>query len=82
VGVYRVKALFTFETVSAALDCELIFQGLEIPCRVIPAPRRLSSSCVYAISAETGDPRGLGDLLRQRGAEYVRVFEIEEDEEG
>jgi hypothetical protein len=77
-GVKKVKTLFTFETVSAALDCELIFKGLEIPCRVIPAPRTLSSSCVYAVSTETGDPEGLGDLLRQRGAEYVKVFEIEE----
>jgi hypothetical protein len=73
-----VKALFTFETVSAALDCELIFQGLEIPCRVAPVPRGLSTSCGYAVSAETGDPEGLGALLRQRGAGYVNIFTIEE----
>jgi hypothetical protein len=74
--------LFTFETVSAAPDCEQIFQGLDIPCRVIPAPRVFSSSCMYAISTETGDPDGLGELLRQRGAGYAGMFQIEEGKHG
>jgi hypothetical protein len=69
-----VNVLFTFETVSAALDCELIFRELETPCRIIPVPRALSSSCAYALTAETGDPAGLRVLLRQRGAAYVKVF--------
>ncbi|MDR2739231.1 MAG: DUF3343 domain-containing protein [Treponema sp.] len=71
------NVLLTFATVGAALDCELIFKELEIPCRVVPVSRT-SSSCVFAISTETEDPEGLGDLLRQRGAEYVKIFEIEE----
>jgi hypothetical protein len=72
-----VNILFTFETVSAALDCEMVFKGLEIPCRIIPVPRTLSASCAYAITAETGDPAGLCETLRQKGAEYAKVFRCE-----
>lgn len=68
------KVLFTFETVSAALDCERLFQELAISCRIIPVPRSLSVSCAYAITAETGDWRGLCEALRQKGAEYGKVF--------
>jgi hypothetical protein len=76
-GIGPVNVLFTFETVSAALDCELIFRALETPCRIIPVPRALSSSCAYALITETGDPAGLRALLRQRGAGYVKVFRCE-----
>jgi hypothetical protein len=69
-----VNVLFTFETVSAALNCESIFKDLEIPCRIIPVPRALSASCAYALTAETGDVRGLCERLRQQGAGYVKVF--------
>jgi hypothetical protein len=68
------RALFTFKTVSAALDCELIFKELGESCRIVPVPRVLSSSCAYAIIAETGDLNGLCAGLRQRGADYARVF--------
>jgi hypothetical protein len=69
-----VNVLFTFETVSAALDCELFCRELEIPCRIIPVPRVLSASCAYALTAETGDPSGLCESLRRKGAGYVKVF--------
>jgi hypothetical protein len=69
-----VNVLFTFETVSAALDCELLCKELEIPCRVIPVPRALSASCAYALTVETGDGPGLCESLRRKGAGYVKVF--------
>jgi hypothetical protein len=69
-----VNVLFTFETVSAALDCELFCKELEIPCRIIPVPRVLSASCAYALTVETGDAEGLKESLRRKGAEYARVF--------
>jgi hypothetical protein len=69
-----VKLLFTFETINAALDGEGLFKALEIPCRIIPVPRRLSSACTYAITAETEDFSGLCGLLRQKGADYAKVF--------
>ncbi|MDR3144786.1 MAG: DUF3343 domain-containing protein [Treponema sp.] len=48
--------LLTFETISAALDCEGILSETGRPCRVIPVPRSLGSSCVYAIRLETRPP--------------------------
>jgi hypothetical protein len=72
-----VKALFTFETVSAALEGERVFKELGIPCRIIPVPRALSTSCAYALTAETADFSGLREALRQKGAAYVKVFRCE-----
>jgi hypothetical protein len=68
------KALFTFKTVSAALDAELVVKELGLACRVIPVPRTLSASCAYAITVETGDPGGLCDALCRRAVEYAGVF--------
>jgi hypothetical protein len=72
-----VRALLTFETVSAALDCELIFKGLGTPCRVIPVPRALASSCAYAITTEAEDLPGLCALLGQKGAAYRKLYRCE-----
>ncbi|MDR2403900.1 MAG: DUF3343 domain-containing protein [Spirochaetaceae bacterium] len=76
--------LFTFETVSSALDCEGILKKSGCSCRVIPAPRSLSASCVYAISLETHSPGDTGGIagdpgafcrdLRARGGGFARVF--------
>ncbi|GHV83267.1 hypothetical protein AGMMS50212_06070 [Spirochaetia bacterium] len=75
--------LFTFETISAALNCELVIKGLKKlgaeqtiigGCRVIPVPRKLEASCTYAIVAETGDITGLCTSLGAKGANYKKVF--------
>jgi hypothetical protein len=67
-------ALFTFETVSAALNCELVFKELSIACRIIPVPRALDSSCTYAIVTETADIPDLCAALKTKGAAYKKVF--------
>jgi hypothetical protein len=72
-----VNVLFTFETVSAALDCEALCGELKIPCRIIPVPRAVSASCAYALTVETGDASGLSESLRRKGAGYVKVFRSE-----
>jgi hypothetical protein len=66
--------LVTFETVSAALEGEIIVKELGLPCRIIPVPRALSASCGYAVSVETGDAEGFREGLRRRGASFVRIF--------
>jgi hypothetical protein len=73
-GGRSVELLVTFETVSAALEGEIITRELGVPCRIIPVPRTLSSSCGYALSAEAGDAAGFCEGLRRRGASFVRVF--------
>jgi hypothetical protein len=69
-----VKLLVTFETVSAALEAEILCKDLGVPCRIIPVPRALSLSCGYALSAEAVDAAGFCGGLRCRGASFVRVF--------
>jgi hypothetical protein len=66
--------LVTFETVSAALEGELLVKDMGIPCRIIPVPRALSASCGYALSVEAGDAGEFCGGLRDRGVSFVRVF--------
>jgi hypothetical protein len=76
-----VTLLFTFETVSAALNCEDILKTAGRSCRVIPVPRSLSASCAYAISLEAGspeDPAAPCRDLRSAGAGFVKAFRCTE----
>jgi molybdenum cofactor cytidylyltransferase len=73
-GSGPVKFLFTFETVSAALEGECVCRALNIPCRLIPVPRALSSSCTYALTGETENFPSLARALRQGGADYAKSF--------
>jgi hypothetical protein len=68
------ELLVTFETVSAALEGELLLKDTGIPCRIIPVPRALSASCGYALSVEAEDAEGFCGGLRGRGLSFVRIF--------
>jgi hypothetical protein len=67
------KLLYTFTTVSAALEAEQAFKKARLPCRVVPTPRALGASCNYAIILETEDAEE-GGVLGGNGVEYAKVF--------
>ncbi|GMO54890.1 MAG: hypothetical protein Ta2G_13860 [Termitinemataceae bacterium] len=69
------NVLLTFETISAALNCEGVFKKLRITCNVIPFPRKIGTSCNYAIATETDDVQDLCVMLKKNGAEYKKVFQ-------
>ncbi|MDR1580058.1 MAG: DUF3343 domain-containing protein [Synergistaceae bacterium] len=47
--------LFTFNTISAALDFESSLQKRGVHCKVIPVPRSLSMDCGYSVIVEKDD---------------------------
>ncbi|GHV74125.1 hypothetical protein AGMMS49940_14270 [Spirochaetia bacterium] len=61
--------LYTFKTISAALDAEQAFKNAPFSCKVIPMPRALGVSCNYAITVES-------DTVADEaaGVEYEKVF--------
>jgi hypothetical protein len=71
-----VNILFTFETISATLNCEMVFKELRILYRIIPVPRALDSSCAYAIITEAADIDGLCEQLGQKYGNYKKVFRV------
>jgi hypothetical protein len=66
--------LFTFDTVSAALEGEQVFKHAHIPCRIIPVPDALSTSCNYSLRLETAEPQVCAALLGAQGVEYAGIF--------
>jgi hypothetical protein len=58
--------LYTFKTISAALDAEKVLKNAQYSCRVIPMPRALGVSCNYALTLEYGDSCS----LHPAGVEY------------
>ncbi|MHC6202153.1 DUF3343 domain-containing protein [Breznakiellaceae bacterium SP9] len=71
------ELLFTFATISAALNAQAVFKTLQTPCQVIPLPRALGTSCTYALSTETEDLPCLCTTLKARGVDYLKVFRVE-----
>ncbi|GHU35426.1 hypothetical protein FACS1894172_17250 [Spirochaetia bacterium] len=61
------KLLYTFKTIGAALDAEQIFKKAKLPCRAIPMPRVLGTSCTYAVILES-------DRIPVTAVEYEKVF--------
>jgi hypothetical protein len=63
--------LYTFKTISAALDAEQALKNARFSCRIIPMPRALGASCNYAITLENADGE---DSARIAGVAYEKVF--------
>ena len=66
--------LVTFYSVNQALQLEAAFKERGLVCGLIPAPRKLSSSCGYAAEVEAGDAPGLVSLLRDMNVEWEAVW--------
>jgi hypothetical protein len=63
--------LYTFNTISAALEAEQAFKNAQFSCRVIPMPGALGVSCNYAITLECGPEE---DSAHAAGVSYEKVF--------
>ncbi len=68
--------IVTFVTVHQALKCESALGADGMSVRVMPVPRRLSSSC--GLCAEVTDVEGarLCGLLGEHGIEYEAVYSM------
>ena len=66
--------LVTFYSVNQALQLEAAFKERGLVCGLIPAPRKLSSSCGYAAEVEADDAPGFVSLLRDMNVEWEAVW--------
>jgi hypothetical protein len=66
--------LITFHSVSSALLLEAAGKERGFFCRLMPAPRKLTSSCVYAAEVEAEDTGRLCKLLGDLNAEWEAVW--------
>ncbi|MGD9559853.1 MAG: DUF3343 domain-containing protein [Oscillospiraceae bacterium] len=72
--------LVTFYSVSAALYLETLLKKAHIPCRVIPVPRALSSSCGYAAEVEGETPDALVQLFKDNAIEWESLYTVHEED--
>ncbi|MDR2501501.1 MAG: DUF3343 domain-containing protein [Treponema sp.] len=68
------RLLVTFYSVHAALLLEAAGKERGFFCALIPAPRKLSSSCGYAAEVDAEEPERLIKLLRGMNAEWEALW--------
>lgn len=73
--------IVTFYTVSSALYLETLLAAQEVPCRIIPVPRALSSSCGYAAEVADIAPKALISLLSEYELEWEAIYRAASGEE-
>ena len=67
----------TFHSVSSALYLEKLLGERQITCVVIPVPRELSSSCGYALEANTTDAAALTNFMNEHDVEWENMYRRE-----
>jgi hypothetical protein len=60
--------------VNSALLLEAAGKEHGIPCTLIPAPRKLSTSCGYAAEIPAEEPERLERLLREANIEWEAIW--------
>ena len=61
---------------SHALKAERVLQGIEVECKLIPVPRRLSSDCGVCVRIERADRQKAYQALRVAGMEIEGIHDI------
>ncbi len=64
------------DSTSHALRIEQIMVRNEIPCKMIPVPRHLSSDCGVCVRIELGDWEKIKELLEQQKASYRETHKL------
>ena len=67
-----------FHTISAALRAEKMLIQAEVPTKLIPTPRQLSSDCGVALRFETARRKEVEDLLTQSRMGAAEVHNLTE----
>jgi hypothetical protein len=71
---------FTFPTTYFAIRAEQLLKGQPFLFKMVPVPRRISSSCGTALRCACGDVEAIGRLFVEYGLETEGVHAIEEKE--
>jgi hypothetical protein len=64
------------DSTSHALRIEQILVRNEIPCKMTPVPRHLSSDCGVCVRLDAGDWEKTKELLVQQKAVYREVYPL------
>jgi hypothetical protein len=69
------KYVITFESVHFVMKAEKALKKKEIPVRLIPTPRKISSDCGMSLEVETDNAGKLRQLLETRGCVILGVYD-------
>jgi hypothetical protein len=69
-----VRLIVTFYSISSALLLDAALKEQNFPCALIPAPRKLGSSCGYAADVEAENTEPLIRLLRGAPIEWEALW--------
>ncbi|ORC35167.1 hypothetical protein B4O97_10580 [Marispirochaeta aestuarii] len=69
------SVLLVYST-SHALRIEKMLKEREIPCRLVPVPRHLSSDCGTCVRFAASDSEAAKEAVDQSGIEIQGIFEV------
>ncbi len=72
--------LLAFGSAHRALKAESLLKGAELPFRLLPAPKALSSFCSLVIWVEEGDLDRASSLLAGAGVRVKGIYEKQGEE--
>jgi hypothetical protein len=61
---------------SHALRAEKVLAGAEIPCKLIPVPRHISSNCGICVRVRQDDHKSARQALEDAGVEIEGIYPI------
>ncbi len=73
-GARKMILLVTFHSVGNALQAQTLLAKHAVRCTVIPVPRRVSSSCGYALEASGMAASSLAAAMDAAGVEWDAVY--------
>lgn len=68
--------LVTFYSVSSALYAQKLLEKQRMPCKVVPVPRSVSSSCGYAVDISGTSVDVLTAALNGSAVEWEAVYHV------
>ena len=71
----ELKLVVTFHTTADAMAMEKACKEHEVPGRIIPVPRAISSGCGLAWCAELTDKDAIANMMKQVGIEEEDMHE-------
>jgi len=71
--------LFTFYSTHLALEFERILQSKDIFVKLIPVPRKISSSCGLAGKIEENDLSKIKEICDEKDIEYEEIYKVYND---
>ena len=71
------QAIFLVYSTSHAIYIEKMLAGADIPCKLVPVPRHLSSDCGVCVQIALGDLERAGEVLENTHIELQGIHTLE-----